>query len=79
MHPDHDHFPVLPSPLPFPCDIAPTKKEKKGEEKKKKEKPNQVHFVLSIYSLSMVKLPVVSPPREGESVSTCTTTRSHQL
>jgi hypothetical protein len=63
MHPDHDHFPVLPSPLPFPCDIAPTKKEKKGEEKKKKEKPNQVHFVLSIYSLGHRQTPSGQLPK----------------
>lgn len=65
MHPDHDHFPVLPSPLPFPCDIAPTKKEKKGEEKKKKEKPNQVHFVLSIYSMKHGHIDSSQPLKDG--------------
>lgn len=84
MHPGHTHPPVPPllmTSLPL---YLPRKKRKKREEEEEKKRrrrgrKDQVHFVLFLCSLEYGHIPSGQSPREGESFSTCTSSRSYQL
>lgn len=78
MHTIYAHFPILPGPLPHPCDLLTKKIKNKREGEKEKNKPGPI-CVAHVLTEARSNFPAASFLKKTESFPTPSPTRSHQL